>query len=898
VNASLAPSETPRLAAFAHTVAAASEAVRRASESIAAAAQDQTTLMNALDDAATVLADGARAAAARLESTRENARLAGADLADALRIVGDLLLSVVRLAELSDGTAIAMDDFGRLMGEIGAMTEFVEEVSDETQLLALNAAIEAARAGEHGLGFAVVAGEVGRLAKTTGESTIAIRDLVTRIRAEAETTIAAVRAAAVKSARSAPAARGAEVTLGAVAALARDVTAALDGAVEEGRVHAERAHGVGVETERLAAASAEQGRRALEAAFSTQRLAYYGAEMMYLARSGSAPRTDVTTLRCATLLPPGYPPTRAWERFRELVEQRSGGRLKVELQIPFAGTELEALMRVRSGELDFASVTCYVASSLLPLAQIFDLPFLFADAHSAHAVLDGGLGTYVLRAFAPFGLRGMGYFENGIRHLTNNLRPVAQPEDVRGMRVRIQDSVVYLALMHALHASPKAIPFDQVHEALARGDVDAQENPLPNILGAKMHEVQRHLTLSAHAYNTQIVLAHAASLERLAEADRAIVEQALRETIPWHRQVAAEEDRRALERLRTLMEVRELSIEERSAFVQSAYFVWERIGRIFPDAIYDLLLGGDLIGYAPEPTAEERRNAAHRFAMADIVDAIDDAVTTVRSSATEAAGAAHHVAPALRALAETAATMSEESGALGERFRDLHARFGGARDDVGATRETVRDLAVSVRDLAGSAQESRGALERFAALMQRIGEIVVVVRQVSDRTNLLALNAAIEAARAGEHGKGFDVVASEVRRLAERTRASTLQMRGVLGDLEGRGKSASEAIAAGVAQAERSARQAEAAEEALGRIDGFTGAAIESLAEAQQNATTESQRSFAMRGDFDEMATLTEYHSEQSLQSLESTHALERERRALFSGGAVAEPANGDLNPS
>ncbi len=718
-----------------------------------------------------------------------------------------------------------------------------------------------------------------------------------RIRAEAETTISAVRASAEKSARAGPAARGATETLSSVSALARDVGLALDGAVDEGRTHAERARTVGHQTGALAAAAAEQGRRALEAAFSTQRLAYYGAEMMYVSRTSATPRTDVTTLRCATLLPPGYPPTRAWQRFKELVEQRSDGRLNVDLQIPFAGTELEALMRVRGGELDFASVTCFVASSLLPLAQIFDLPFLFADAPGAHAVLDGGLGTYVLRAFEPFGLRGMGYFENGIRHLTNSLRPVAAPADVRGMRVRIQDSVVYLALMHALRASPKVIPFEQVHDALQRGDVDAQENPLPNILGAKMHEVQRHLTLTAHAYNTQIVLAHAASLDRLSDVDRAIVEQALRDVIPWHRGVSADDDRRALERLRALMEVRELSPDERGAFVQSAYFVWERIGRIFPDAIYDLLLGGDLVGFAPERAVDSRAQE-QRFAIADIVDAIDGAVDAVRTSATEAASQAHDQAPALRSLAEAAATMSDESGALAERFSDLLSRFATAQDDVAGAREVVRDLAVSVRDLAANAQESRGALERFGTLMRRIGEIVAVVRQVSDRTNLLALNAAIEAARAGEHGKGFNVVASEVRRLAERTRASTQQMRGVLGDLEGRGKSASDAIGAGVAHAERSARQAAAAEEALARIDGFTGAAIESLAQAQRGATTESQRSFAMRGDFDEMAALTEYHSEQSLRSLESTQALERERRALFAEGALGEPANGALNPS
>jgi len=887
--------QTPQLASFARTVATSADAVRKASESVAAAAQDQTALMGALADAAGALAEEARATAARLETTRETARRAGTDLAASLRIVEDLLHSVLALAELSEGTAAAMDDFGRLMGEIGAMTEFVEEVSDETQLLALNAAIEAARAGQHGLGFAVVAGEVGRLAKTTGESTTAIRDLVARIRTEAETTIATVREAAQRSARSAPAARLAAEILGAVAALARDVASALDVAAEEGRTHASHAGEVGREMARLATASADQGRRALEAAFSTQRLAYYGSEMLYASRQGRTAHNEARTLRCATLLPPGYPPTRAWERFAELVAQRSDGSLRVELEIPFNGTELEALMRVRSGELDFVSVTCYVASSLLPLAQVFDLPFLFADAPSAHRVLDGNLGRYVLQAFEPFGLRGMGYFENGIRHFTNNLRPVSKPEDVRGMRVRIQDSVVYLALMHVLHASPKVIPFDQLRAALERGDVDAQENPLPNILGTKIYEVQRYLTLTAHTYNTQIVLGNCGTLERLAPDERELVESALREVIPWHRTVSAEDDQRALAELRGLMEVRELDHQERAAFVGSATFVWERIGRLFPDAVTDLLLGGALSDFAPPASGKGAQHEHHLFQMQDIVDAIDDAVGALRSSASEGAGQAREQAPTLRHLAETARTMSEESGALAERFTGLLTRFATAQDDVERTRETVRELATAVRELADTAQESRAALERFAGLMERIGEIVALVRQVSDRTNLLALNAAIEAARAGEHGKGFDVVASEVRRLAERTRASTQQMRGVLGDLGGRGASASHAISAGVVQAERSARQAAAAEEALARIDEFTGGVIETLAEAQREATTESQRAFAMRGDFDEMAALTEYHSEQSLRSVESTQALERERRALFAGGAPAAPANGAL---
>ena len=889
-------SELTRIASFAHTVAIASDDVRKASESIAAGAQDQTALMSALADAAGSLAAEARATAGRLETTRDHARRANDDLADSLRIVEELLRSVLALAELSDGTAAAMDDFGRLMGEIGAMTEFVEDVSDETQLLALNAAIEAARAGQHGLGFAVVAGEVGRLARATGESTGAIRDLVDRIRKEAETTIAGVRSAAERSADSAPAAREAATTIGAVTMLARDVGVALDRAVDAGRAHAERAAGVGRDTASLAAESMEQGRRALESAFSTQRLAYYGAEMLYASREHDTTPRDTRVLRCATLLPPGYPPTRAWERFAEIVAQRSGGRLRVETQIPFQGTELEALMQVRAGELDLVSVTCYVASSLLPLAQIFDLPFLFADAASAHRVLDGPLGASVLGAFGAYGLTGMAFFENGFRHLTNSVRPIATPEDCKGMRIRIQDSVVYLALMHALQASPKVIPFDRVYESLRAGDVDAQENPLANIVGTRMYDVQKYLTLTAHAYNTQIVLGNSAALEALPPEDRAIVEAALREVTPYHRAIAAEDERRALAALREHLEVRELDAQERAAFVQSSYFVWERIGRIFPDAVYDLLLGGDLASFDPTAAAPDRRAERRRFALRDIAEAIDEAIGSVRVSAQEAGEGARHSAPALRRLAGSAETMSSESNDLASTFGGLLTRFTGAQDDVARTLGIVRELAESVRALASSAEHSRDALGRFASLMTRIGEIVALVRQVSDRTNLLALNAAIEAARAGEHGRGFDVVASEVRRLAERTRSSTQQMRGVLADLSNRGRSASTAIGAGVTHAERSATQAAAAEDALGRIDAFTGVVIATLGEAQREATSEAQRAFAMHGDFDEMAALTEYHGQQSMEAVTSTDTLERERQALFAGGAEAAPRTPPTN--
>ncbi|MGC2129464.1 MAG: TRAP transporter substrate-binding protein DctP, partial [Candidatus Aquilonibacter sp.] len=430
---------------FNASIATAVDAVRQASEAIAATAQEQTTLMVALSDTAGTLASASRETAERLQSAQSSARAAAADLGNSFEVVENLLTSVQQLAELSADTATAMDDFGRLMSEIGRMTEFVEDVSDETQLLALNAAIEAARAGQHGLGFAVVAGEVGRLAKTTNESTTAIKTLVVEIQHEAEATIQAVRANAERSAASTPLADVARSSLAEIAELAADLSVTIDRAVVSGRDHSQAAEQMRKSTDGLANVAAAQGREALESAFATQRLAYYGAEIEYISRSRNAVKSDHTTIKVGTLLPPGYPPSRAWELVAQRALELSEGRLRFELEIPFTGgSEMEALLRVRSGDLDMVSVTTYVAGALVPLAQLLDLPFVFPDRESAHRLLDGPLGVNILQSFESFGLHGLGFFENGMRHFTNSLHPIRRPSAMRKMRVRIQDSVVYL----------------------------------------------------------------------------------------------------------------------------------------------------------------------------------------------------------------------------------------------------------------------------------------------------------------------------------------------------------------------------------------------------------------------------------------------------------------------
>ena len=871
---------------FNASVSAAVDAVRRTSESIAATAQEQTTLMVALSESAGILAKQSQETADRLNAAQAQARTAAEDLGNSFEVVDTLLTSVQQLAELSAATAAAMDDFGRLMSEVGRMTEFVEEVSDETQLLALNAAIEAARAGTHGLGFAVVAGEVGRLAKTTSESTSAIKNLVGDVQREAEATIRAVRANAERSAESAPLADSAHASLGEIAELAADLSVAIDRAVVAGRQHSSMAADMRRSTDTLATSAAQQGRGALESAFATQRLSYYGAEIAYISHARTASKEARTSLKVATLLPPGYPPSRAWEHVAKRAAELSEGRLKIELEIPFqGGSELELLLRVRSGELDMVSVTTFVAGALLPLAQLFDIPFAFSDLREAHAILDGALGKHILSSFGSFGITGMAYFENGMRHFTNSLRPIERPSDVKRMRVRIQDSVVYLALMHALSATPKVIPFPQLRKALGDGDVDAQENPLPNIFGAKLYEAQRYLSLTAHAYNTQIVLANVERMRELPWEDRQILETAFAEATEVHRRIAAEEELRAIAELRKHLQIHELTPAQREEFVSAARFVWERMEPLFPSDVYRLMVTRKLESWVPRVSVRGTSGApGHQgFSLDDIVTSIDESVKAVRETGEAIAPQARSQMNSLNQLARQALDLSTSNSTLAGEFQNLRARFDSVAPQVEGMRGTVEQLIATIETLSSMALQSRKALDQFASSMKQIVEIIALVRSVSDKTNLLALNAAIEAARAGDYGKGFNVVAGEVRNLAEKTKASTKEIRMVLSDLEARGKQAGAAIGSGVAKAEHGSRQARAAQEAFGRIETFAFSASRTLGDAQEAANLESGRSHAMSGDYSQMAALVDAYATESTDALTVTHELERQRRLLFS---------------
>nr|WP_290440859.1 DctP family TRAP transporter solute-binding subunit [Hydrogenophaga sp. A37] len=198
-----------------------------------------------------------------------------------------------------------------------------------------------------------------------------------------------------------------------------------------------------------------------------------------------------------------------------------------------------------------------------PLA-ILDTPFLFASREEAHALLDSKVGQELLGGVSVGGLVGLSFWELGFRNLTNNLRPVSHLADLQGMKLRTMPTELAISTFKRLGADAKPLPFPQLRPALESGAFDGQENPLPTIVSAKLHEVQKYLTITKHLYGIYGVMASKKWWDTLSEADRTIVRDALVDARQFQR---AESQRATDEALKVIkdagVKVSDLEIGER-----------------------------------------------------------------------------------------------------------------------------------------------------------------------------------------------------------------------------------------------------------------------------------------------------------------------------------------------
>ena len=247
----------------------------------------------------------------------------------------------------------------------------------------------------------------------------------------------------------------------------------------------------------------------------------------------------------------GHPIVQGMEKFKEIVEKNSGGKIKVNI-FPSGqlGSDQANLAAVQGGTLEMVSMNSGILASVVREFAVFDFPFMFGSGREADAVVDGAFGQKLHARLEEKGMVGLTYYELGFRNLTNGRRAINKLADIEGLKLRVIPNPINIDWVKALGANPTPLPFPELYAALEQKAVDGQENPVATINGAKLFEVQKHLTLTGHQYNPQSVMISKKFWDTLSAAEKKIVQDAAVESAKFQRTQARAQEASILENLK------------------------------------------------------------------------------------------------------------------------------------------------------------------------------------------------------------------------------------------------------------------------------------------------------------------------------------------------------------
>lgn len=290
------------------------------------------------------------------------------------------------------------------------------------------------------------------------------------------------------------------------------------------------------------------------------------------------------SLQLAHNAAPGNPKAEASNKFAELVAEKTDGRVEIVVgESAQFGDDVEALTNMRLGTVAFSANSQGATSGVVPEFGVVGLPFLFEKLPQAWEVLDGPVGDELAEAAEAKGLVLLALWDNGIRQVSNNVRPITKPEDLEGIKLRTPPDPMTVDIFEALGASPTPLAFSELYIALQQGVVDGQENPLMNIFSSKLYEVQKYISLTAHKYESTPLFASKIVWDTFSPEDQAAIREAAAEAGQMNRQMSQEADTN----LRAEMEAAGVAFNEvdPAAFIEKTKPVIEEWHAQFPELV-------------------------------------------------------------------------------------------------------------------------------------------------------------------------------------------------------------------------------------------------------------------------------------------------------------------------
>ena len=253
-------------------------------------------------------------------------------------------------------------------------------------------------------------------------------------------------------------------------------------------------------------------------------------------------------------------------KFVEVVSQKSGGKLKIKLYPGGTlGGEIVVASAMQGGTIEMSMMGPGLLTGMDKEFGIFDTPFLFDNFKEVDAALDGPVGKKLLDKLPAKGLVGLSYWDHGFRILTNSKRPIEKLEDLKGLKIRVQQIPVFIDAFNALGTNAVPMPFPELYGALESKAMEGQENPFISVEVTKFYEVQKYATTTRHAYSPLLVIASKKFWDTLSEDERKILTDAANEVKSYERQVSRDLDVKAVESLKGHgMVITELSAAERT----------------------------------------------------------------------------------------------------------------------------------------------------------------------------------------------------------------------------------------------------------------------------------------------------------------------------------------------
>lgn len=261
---------------------------------------------------------------------------------------------------------------------------------------------------------------------------------------------------------------------------------------------------------------------------------------------------------------------RVADKFAELVEEASGGNVTISVypndQLA-GGNATKGIEMIAGGSVDLAAYATCTMAVIDQKLSVGTIPWIFDSYEEARKVIDSTGGEYYAERLAQKGLTYLGSFHNGFRQITNSKHAVESPEDVKGLKIRVPGSEIYMEFFRAFGADPVAMSWSEVFTAIQQGTIDGQENGISITESSKMNEIQDYLTMWNYSYENDLFIANTEIWESLDEKTRKLLQDKASEACEWGRDILEKEEVETVQKfIEEDIEVTELSKEQQAAF--------------------------------------------------------------------------------------------------------------------------------------------------------------------------------------------------------------------------------------------------------------------------------------------------------------------------------------------